>query len=140
MANKILIDTNVILDYLLMREPFQEDADKVVKLCVDNKVRGCIAAHSIPNLFYILRKDCNDSERRNMLINICRIFDVEGIDRTKLINALNDDDFSDFEDCLQAECAKSYGADYIITRNLKDFLNSDVPAVTPSEFLQMADA
>jgi predicted nucleic acid-binding protein len=135
MANKILIDTNVLLDYLLMREPFQEDANKIVKLCADKKVNGCVAAHSISNIFYILRKDYNAAERRKMLIYICKIFDVEVIDKTKLCQALNNEDFSDFEDCLQTECAKSYGADYIITRNLQDFSNSDVPAVTPSTFL-----
>jgi predicted nucleic-acid-binding protein len=135
MANKILIDTNVLLDYLLMREPFQEDANKIVKLCADKKVKGCIAAHSIADIFYILRKDYDISERRKMLIHICKIFDIEAIDKIKLCQALDNEEFSDFEDCLQAECAESYGANYIITRNLRDFSNSDIPAVMPSTFL-----
>ena len=57
MVNKILIDTNVLIDYLLERKPFFEDAKAIILSCVDGKVKGCIAAHSIPNIFYILRKD-----------------------------------------------------------------------------------
>lgn len=51
MANKILIDTNVLLDYLLTREPFYDDAKKVLLACVERKAKGCIAAHSISNMF-----------------------------------------------------------------------------------------
>ncbi len=55
MVNKILIDTNVLIDYLLEREPFFEDAKEVILSCADGKVRGCIAAHSIPNMFFIFK-------------------------------------------------------------------------------------
>ena len=60
MVNRILVDTNVLLDYLLTREPFYEDAEKIVLACVEGKVKGCIAAHSVPNMFFILRKDYRD--------------------------------------------------------------------------------
>lgn len=53
MVNRILVDTNVLLDYLLIREPFYKDAEKIVHACVEGKVKGCIAAHSISNMFYI---------------------------------------------------------------------------------------
>ena len=56
MANRILVDTNVLLDYLLTREPFYKDAKNVILACVDGKVKGCIAAHSVTNMFFILRK------------------------------------------------------------------------------------
>ena len=120
MAGKILIDTNVLLDYLLEREPFFEDAKNVILLCIKGKIKGCIAAHSISNMFYILRKDYTTEERREILFNLCEIFDVEGIDKIKLLSGLVNDNFSDFEDCLQMECAKSYGAEYIVTRNVSD--------------------
>ena len=79
MANRIMIDTNVLLDYLLEREPFFEDAKKVILSCIDGKAKGCIAAHSIPNMFFILRKDYSAKERREVLLNLCKIFDIEGI-------------------------------------------------------------
>lgn len=88
MVNKILIDTNVLLDYFLEREPFFEDAKKVFLSCASGRVKGCIAAHSIPNMFFILRKDYNEKERREILLNLCKIFDVVGIDKTKIISGL----------------------------------------------------
>ena len=99
MVNRILIDTNVLLNYLLTREPFYEDAKAIITSCVDGKSKGCIAAHSISNMFFILRKDYNAKERREILSNLCRIFDIEGIDKNKLLAGLENEDFSDFEDC-----------------------------------------
>ena len=137
MVNKILIDTNVLIDYLLEREPFFEDAKDVILSCADGKVKGCIAAHSIPNMFFILRKDYNPKERREVLSNLCSIFDVEGIDKAKLLVGLTNEDFSDFEDCLQMECAKSYGADYIVTRNISDYSTSEIKAIMPKDYLEL---
>lgn len=137
MVNKILVDTNVLLDYLLEREPFFEDAKKVILSCIEGNVKGCIAAHSISNMFFILRKDYSVKERREVLSNICSIFDVEGIDKTKLLAGLANEDFSDFEDCLQMECAKAYGAEYIVTRNISDYESSEVSTIMPKEYLKL---
>ena len=135
MVSKILIDTNILLDYLLEREPFFEDAKEVILTCTEGNTKGCIAAHSISNMFFILRRDYDAKERREVLKNLCMIFDVEGIDKTKLLLGLENEDFSDFEDCLQMECAKSYGAEYIVTRNVSDYSVSDIKAILPSEYL-----
>lgn len=137
MANRILIDTNVLLDYLLEREPFFEDAKEIVLECVEGKTKGCIAAHSISNMFFILRKDYDAKERREILTSLCSIFDVEGIDKSKLLTGLKNEEFSDFEDCLQMECAKAYGADYIITRNVNDYAKSEIKAILPKDYLQL---
>ena len=139
MENRILIDTNVLLDYLLTREPFYEEAKGVVLACVEGKTKGCIAAHSISNMFFILRKDYNAKERRELLSGLCSIFNVEGIDKAKLLAGLHNEDFSDFEDCLQMECAKAYGATYIVTRNVSDYRTSDIEAITPKEFLDKVE-
>ena len=97
---KVLIDTNILIDYISRREPYFEAADKIIMLCANEKLEGCIAAHSVMNSLYITRKEYTLEERRKILIAICRILDVVGIDRGKIINALNNDDFSDIEDCL----------------------------------------
>lgn len=123
------------MDYLLEREPFFDDAKEVILSCTDGKVKGCIAAHSIPNMFFILRRDYSIKERREVLLNLCKIFDVEGIDKTKLLSGLANEDFSDFEDCLQMECAKSYGASYIVTRNVADYSTSEIKAIMPKDYL-----
>ena len=136
MAGRILVDTNVLLDYLLTREPFYEDAEQIVAACTEGKAQGCIAAHSISNMFYILRKDYSVKERREVLSDLCLIFDVEGIDRGKILEGLQNEDFSDFEDCLQMECAKSYRADYIVSRNVSDYVISEIKAIEPKNFLK----
>lgn len=136
MVNRILIDTNILLDYLLTREPFYEVAKEVVRTCTEGDTKGCIAAHSITNMFFILRKDYDAEERWEMLINLCTIFDVEGIDKNKLLVGLQNADFADFEDCLQTECAKAYGAEYIVTRNIADYNASEITAILPKDFLE----
>ena len=137
MVNRILIDTNILIDYLLTREPFYEDAKAVVSSCVDGNTKGCIASHSISNMFFILRKDYNSKERREILLSLCSIFDIEGIDKVKLMAGLQNEEFSDFEDCLQMECAKSFGAEYIVTRIINDYKISQIKAILPKDYLEM---
>lgn len=133
---KILVDTNVVIDALIGRQPYFDNTDKIIKLCADKKVQGYLAAHSIPNLFYILRKSMSLEERRHVLLQLCDIFIVEGIDSVKIITAIENRSFLDFEDCLQDECAISVGADYIVTRNVKDFTYAKVKAILPEDFLE----
>ena len=133
---RILFDTDVIMDFIITREHFSDDAEKAIALCMEKNIQGCIAAHTIPNLHYILRKHLTADTRRDILLEICRMFTIIGIDAKKLMSALENNDFTDFEDCLQVECAKDFEASYIITRNLKDFSRSDVPVLKPSEFIR----
>ncbi len=134
---RVLLDTNVLLDYLAIRQPFAEDAKRIIMLCRDNAIDGVIAAHSVMNIFYILRKVFSIDERRVILTDLCEILTVVGIDKTKIISALGNYSFSDIEDCLQMVCAEDSAVDYIVTRNIKDFQGSKVPVVTPSEFLSI---
>lgn len=133
---KILIDTNILLDYLTKREPYYENAAKIMSMCADRSIQGCIAAHSVMNAFYILRKAYTSDERRKMLLYVCDIVSVVGIDAQKVTKALKNADFQDMEDCLQSECAAAFEADYIVTRNTKDFTGSSVKAVTPDELVK----
>ncbi len=134
---RVLIDTNILADLLLGREPYYDIAYDILTMCADKKIYGYIAAHSIPNLFYILRKSMTVEERRGALKDICQIVKVEGIDSFKILSALENENFEDFEDCLQEESAIAVAADYIITRNIKDFVSSRVPAILPDEFLKL---
>lgn len=133
----VLIDTNVLLDFLLGREPYFSNADRIIKLCAEQKIQGFMAAHSIPNMFYILRKDMSEETRREVLLNLCDILAIEAIDSVKIIAALKDSAFMDLEDCLQSDCAGKIKADYIVTRNMKDFEISEIPAVLPEDFLKL---
>ena len=137
MESKILVDTNVLLDYFLTREPFFNDAKQIIEKCAEGKINACIAAHSVSNMFFILRKTYDVKERRELLLSLFEIFDVEGIDSEKLMKGLKNETFSDFEDCLQMECAESFCAQYIVIRNTADYVTSKIPAVTPTEYLEM---
>ena len=132
---RVLIDTNTIMDYLSNRQPFFDMADKVIDLCSDDdRVQSYLAAHTITNIFYLLRKHFSIDRRREVILDLFEAFHIVQIDEEKLFNALTNREFKDFEDCLQVECAKSIRADYIITRDIKDFANSEITFLTPEEF------
>ena len=91
-------------------------------------------------MFYILRKDLSNEERREFLLDICSIFSICGIDKQKIVSALKNkafEDFEDFEDGLQHECAVSEYLEAIITRNKDDFASSMIPVYSAEEFIEM---
>lgn len=133
----LLIDTNIIMDVILKREPFFEKSDYVYKICRDKKASGYLAAHTITNFFYSARKYFSVDERRGIVLRLFKIFKVIPIDEEKLLAATQNYEFKDFEDCLQVECAKAVEADYIITRDKNDFQKSEIEAITPEEFCKM---
>lgn len=136
----ILIDTNVALDFMTMRQPFYDDARNIIRLCANERIQGFIAFHSLPNIFYILRKSYSDADRRSMLKKLCLVLQVTGASHEKVCDAIERDDFLDFEDCLQDECAKEVSADFIVTRNIGDFRCSKVKAIKPHDFLALVNS
>lgn len=133
----VLFDTNIILDILEKRLPFYDTSKSVFESCVSGEVTGYIALHSISNIFYILRKRYSPADRRKLLLDILDLLQIANADHESVRNALQREDFSDFEDCLQDECAKQVDADYIVTRNTNDFSKSDIPTVTPEDLLKI---
>lgn len=131
----VLIDTNMIIDFLITREPYFESSSKVMEKCAVRELKGYIAFHSVPNLWYILRRIPEDKSRKWM-IDICGFLEVAGVSHDEVLRAIKMDKFIDFEDCLQDRCAKNVGAEYIITRNIDDFSESEVPAISPENFLK----
>ena len=131
----LLIDANIVLDYLLKRAPFYDDARQVMQLCSKENITGCIALHTVTTIWYILRKVPEDT-RRTALISICELLQVVGTTHDEIINALNTVEFKDFEDCIQTKCAKTVKADYVVTRNIADFKHSEIPVLTPKELLK----
>ena len=132
----ILIDTNIIIDALADREPYATDAKQIMEKCATREITGVLAAHSIPNLFYILRKEFSQEERRYLLKNLCKIFQVSELNEKSIIAALENEMFSDFEDGLQEVCAVASMADYLVTRNPSDFKHSRIKVILPNEFLR----
>lgn len=130
----VMIDTNVILDVLCERTEFYDDSLKIFKLCETKETVGVISALSIPNLVYIMRKELNAQKIREILNILSLIFVIEDLKADDLIKAANTE-FSDYEDALQSICARRVNADFIITRNLKDYKESVITAINPKDFL-----
>ncbi|MDR1832337.1 MAG: PIN domain-containing protein [Fusobacteriaceae bacterium] len=133
---RILLDTNIVIDYLQKRSAYFEHAQAILLLCQRGDITGFVSTQTIADTFYILRKDYPVTDLKGILINFCKILYIVGVDEDKLFNALIDAEFDDFEDCLQSECAKSVGVDYIVTRNVSDYGSATIPAVTPEAFFK----
>ena len=131
---KVLIDTNIILDVLCKRPAFYEGSGKIFKLCEVKKISGVISALSIPNIMYILRKELDADKTREILDSLMLIFSVADLKADDLKKAA-DMRFKDYEDAIQSACATRIKANYIVTRNIKDFSESKVTAIKPAELL-----
>ena len=106
-------------------------------LCAKKQIDGYAAFHSISNLYYILKKYTTEEQRRLLLHNLCNILTVTATSHQEVQKAIDYGEFKDFEDCLQDKCACFVNANYIITRNLDDFAESETMAISPSEFLRL---
>lgn len=130
---RLMIDTNIILDVLLEREPFFEQSREVLNLCEKGNLYGFISASATTDIFYIIRKalgNTNDAYKAlGHILNIVKVLTVtnDDVNRAFLQKA------KDFEDCLLTTCAKSNKCDGIVTRNTKDFEEFDIPLYTPDE-------
>ncbi|MBW8333831.1 MAG: PIN domain-containing protein [Prolixibacteraceae bacterium] len=132
---KALIDTNVVLDIALNREPFFEYSSKIFDKIDDQILEGFITASSITDIYYIASKQKDRLQARKFLINLIQILEVVGVDKDIVIQAL-ESEITDFEDAIQVFSAKSNSIDLVITRNVADFASTGMKALTPQEFIQ----
>ena len=133
----LLIDTNVVLDWLLERQPFAENAKRIMEHCISGGLRCCLAGHTLLNTFYITRKEKSVSERKEILLMLCDCFEIIDVEKAMIVSVLQNENWKDLEDGLQMQSAAHEKLDYIITRNIKDFTNSQVKALLPEDFLRM---
>ena len=133
MTNKVLYDSDVLLDCILKREPHYIESSKALYKAVSHKVEGFIASHSVLNIAYILRKKYSNSELRSLLKKLINYLPVISID-SRVINKALDSDIKDLEDAVINYSAEINGVNCIITRNLEDYKNSTVLAISPYEF------
>jgi predicted nucleic acid-binding protein len=129
----LLIDTNVILDLLACRTPWVQDAASLFSFFVSGAHNGFISASSFSDLYYLLKKQTKNTDTTEKallgLLELISVLDVSGEDCKKAFLL----PMPDYEDALLAQCAKRHHMDRIITRNIKDFINSPVPPLTPAE-------
>ena len=131
---KVLIDTNVIIDFLIKREPFYSKSKEVLMKCTHENIEGFVAMHTLSNLWYILRNE-NIETRRKCLKIICLALTVCFTTHDEVYNTIKKEEFDDLKDGLQEACAFSNKIDYIITRNVKDFKKSRIKVLSPTDFV-----
>lgn len=133
---KSLVDTNVILDHLLQRAPFDADARKVLETLGKRRGSGFVAWHSLSNIHYITSLSAKKESVRPFLADLTTFLTVATVSHRDFQAALSYP-MGDFEDAMQAAASKACGADYILTRNPKDFQHSPVPPILPEEWLRL---
>lgn len=136
---RLLFDTNIILDIALSREPHYKDSADIFKK-IDNKmIFGFITATTITDIYYIAKKERGHIKASDFIANLIQIVDVVGIDREIIINSLTSQ-FLDFEDAIQSVASSFNNIDFIITRNINDYSNSEIKALCPTDFLHQNKA
>jgi predicted nucleic acid-binding protein len=131
---KIFLDSDVLLDLLLDREPFTDDIASIIEESISSEVKLCVSPISIRNINYIIGKLENQRKADTQIKKILRIVNVENVGQT-IIDKAAHSKFKDFEDGVQNYCAEKSGHQIIITRNTKDYKESELAILTPREYL-----
>ena len=133
---KLLIDTNVVMDILLKREPFFTDSYQAVCKAIQEKHICYLSTSAVTDIFYILRKALGSKEEaRKILYRLTELFVFADVLSNDLLTALSSE-LVDFEDAIVDTIAVRSKMNYILTRNTKDFAQSKVKAITPGEYLK----
>jgi predicted nucleic-acid-binding protein len=133
---KAIVDTNIVLDVLLAREPFAAVARTVFALVEQSKVEGFLSATSITTVDYLLTQSLSRKDAKRALHRLLEIFNIAPVNRSVIEEALASK-MPDFEDAVLTHSGHLIGADVVVTRNIKDFKHSVIKALEPSEFLSL---
>lgn len=134
--DKVLIDTDVILDFFFDRKPFAKYATEILNLSEENKLSGFTTPVIISNVYYLLRKTAKHDIIVEKIKQLLSIIEIIKMDKNAVLNALNSE-FKDFEDALQNFSAIENGEiKVILTRNIKDFKKSELAILTPETYLK----
>jgi predicted nucleic acid-binding protein len=134
---KVLLDTNIVIDNLASRDEYGESL-QIHNLCENGILEGIVTTVTIMDVIYIMSKYLGIAETRNAVQILLQIVDIVPALKND-INAALAGDFPDIEDAVQASCALRVKANYIVTRNVKDFKKSRVSAITPYDMLKFLD-
>jgi len=130
---KLLFDTNVVLDVLLARKPFVEAATALFKRVESGELSGWLGATTLTTLFYLISREHSDEQARREIGKLLQLFEVAAVDRAVLEMAWSSVALRDFEDAVLYAAALNMKLDGIVTRNTKDFKQSEIRVFTPDE-------
>ena len=133
---KVLFDTNVILDVMLLRPPFYKAGTLLISEVERKNIEGYICSTTVTTIFYLVAKVKKAKETKQLIKNILQIFNVTQVDKVTLESALNSK-FPDYENSVLHESALKAGLDGIVTRDRKDFRNSKITIFDPEELLKI---
>lgn len=137
---KILADTNVIIDALASRVPWNESAEKIFLMAANNTVEMYITASSATDIYYLIRKHLHNTENARAIMS--KLYSLAGIlevTEGDCIEALASP-ISDYEDAVVERVAARKKMDYIVTRNRKDYLAGSTRSILPDDFVQLVEA
>jgi len=138
MIDVVFIDTNVILDVLLERKPFLQNAQRLWSMSESGQIEGVVSAVSFTNIYYVVRRLASREQADRAMRVLLTVFHVAAVDDGVLAHAVKSQ-ISDFEDAVQDACAVRAGARCIVTRNERDFANASVAAISPEAFLSSSN-
>lgn len=130
----MLLDTDVLLDVALDRRPHADAAAEILDRIERGREKAFIAWHSVSNLYYLVAPSHGGPGARDFILDLTRFVAVAETD-TRAVRYAAELPMRDFEDALQVAAARACGARHIVTRNVRDFDRSPIPALTPSEAL-----
>jgi predicted nucleic acid-binding protein len=133
---RVLVDTNIVLDFLLQREPFSQDAELLFQVIDTGEIVGHVTATTLTDIFYISRRHTRSVEQaRQAVLEILTAMMICPVDRVVLESAFNSG-LADFEDAVQIFSAVTQGLEAIVTRDAQGFLSSPIPVLSIQELLQ----
>jgi predicted nucleic acid-binding protein len=132
--SKVFVDTDVCLDLLSGRKPFNGAAQKLFSLADLGKLKICVSSLSFSTIDYLLRAHYKIGESRKLLAKFKTLVTVLAVD-DKIIDLALASDFADFEDAIQYNTAIENNSQIILTRKLLDFKKAQIPVMTPETFL-----
>ncbi len=135
---KIFIDTDILIDVALDRTPFSNDASLLLDKLEMKQADGFIAWHSLSNLYYICSSSIHDKKLKEYIKELLSFVSVSETTTKDAIYALGLN-VGDFEDAMQISAAISCKADFVVTRNIRDFKHSPVPPCLPGEIIRIID-
>lgn len=139
MVFKLFLDSDVVIDFFTDREPHANPASELFELNEKGSVILYLSAVSINNIYYIVRRFLGHKKTLEVVETLTEMTEIVGTTKKEILQALKNE-FSDYEDSIQYSSSLVIpGIDAIITRNIKDYKNSDIAVMTPLNFLKMKD-
>lgn len=136
---RVLIDTNILLDFLLEREPFRQDAEELFQAIESGQIIGYVAASTLTDIFYIARRHTRSIvQARQAVLEILTVMIICPVNRTVLESAFASD-VDDFEDAVQIACAVTQGLEAILTRDIQGFASSIIPVLAVRQLLEQLE-